>query len=56
MYVEDVLGRKRRFSEDILAAKATPEYKKRNWHWKISRCLRQGGNYQIQGFKFYILL
>lgn len=49
MFVEDILGRKRRFSETILEAKATDEYKKRGWHWKISRCLRQGGNYQIQG-------
>lgn len=49
MYVEDILGRKRRFAEDIMAAKATEDFKKRGWHWKISRCLRQGGNYQIQG-------
>lgn len=49
MFVEDVLGRKRRFAETIIEAKATPEYKQKGWHWKISKCLRQGGNYQIQG-------
>lgn len=49
MYVEDILGRKRRFAEDILKARDTPEFKQRGWHWLISKCMRQGGNYRIQG-------
>ena len=48
-FVEDVLGRKRRFSEQIAEAMADPMYQRRGWHWKIERCKRQSCNAKIQG-------
>ncbi len=48
-YVEDVLGRKRRFGETITEAMEDELYKKRGWHWKIEKCKRQSCNAMIQG-------
>lgn len=48
-YVEDFLGRKRRFGETIAEAKATDLYRKRNWHWLLEKVKRQSGNFKIQG-------
>lgn len=48
-YVETVLGRKRRFGEDLAKAMSEPSYKKHGWHWLIEKCKRQGGNSIIQG-------
>jgi DNA polymerase-1 len=48
-FVEDVLGRKRRFGEVIAEAMAEDIYKKRGWHWKIERSKRQSCNAMIQG-------
>lgn len=48
-YVEDWLGRKRRFAETINEAMSTDLYKKKKWHWKIEKCLRQATNFRIQG-------
>lgn len=48
-FVEDVLGRKRRFGETLDEAMQDDLYKKRGWHWKIERCKRQSCNAMIQG-------
>lgn len=48
-FVEDVLGRKRRFGEMISEAMSEDIYKKRGWHWKIEKCKRQSCNAMIQG-------
>lgn len=48
-FVETVLGRKRRFGEELEDAMSDEMYKKRGWHWKIEKAKRQSTNVKIQG-------
>ena len=48
-FVEDWLGRKRRFHADLKEALSSDSYRRFGYHWKLSRCKRQAPNFKIQG-------